>query len=95
MGYRLHVTIPNVPNYDSFLELGKQYNSKWNNFNNKWFGENRDEGLIDHEDIIKFYKEYIKINDKVGDYKLYNTDKLKKLLEYALKNKYSVYFVSF
>ena len=37
MGFRLHISIPNVKGYDSFEELGKRYDSTWDDFNERWF----------------------------------------------------------
>ena len=95
MGYRLHATIPNVKPYDKDLELGKQYDSKWDDFNNKWFGESNDRGRISHYDIEEFYEEYVEINNQPGEYELYNTEELKKMVDYALQNKVDIYFESY
>ena len=95
MGYRLHATIPNIKPYDKDLELGKQYDSKWNAFNDKWFGENNDSGLIAHEDIKEFYEEYVEINNQPSDYDLYNTEHLKSMVDYALLHKLDMFFESY
>lgn len=95
MGYRLHATIPNIKPYDKDLELGKQYDSKWEFFNYKWFGENNDGGRISHEDIEEFYAEYVEINNQPSDYKLYNTELLKEMVDYALLHKLDMYFESY
>lgn len=95
MGYRLHATIPNVKPYDKDLELGKQYDSKWDDFNNKWFGDLNDSGRISHYDIEEFYEEYVKVNNQPGDYNLYNTEHLKNMVDYALLHKLDMYFVSY
>lgn len=95
MGYRLHASIPNVKPYDKYLELGKQYDSKWYDFNHKWFGEFNDSGLISHEDIKEFYEEYVEINNQPGNYNLYNTGQLKSMVDYALLNKVDMYFESY
>ena len=95
MGYRLHATIPNIKPFDKDLELGKQYDSKWDDFNNKWFGELNDSGLISHYDIEEFYKEYVEVNNQPSDYDLYNTEHLKKMVDYALLHKLDMFFVSY
>ena len=95
MGHRLHASIPNIKPYDKDLELGKQYDSKWDAFNDKWFGEGNDCGRISHHDIEEFYAEYVEINNQPGDYDLYNTQHLKAMVDYALLNKVDVYFESY
>lgn len=95
MGYRLHASIPNIKPYDEDLELGKQYDVKWDEFNDKWFGERSDHGRIDHEDIEEFYAEYVEINNQPGDYELYNTKHLKNMVDYALLHKLDIYFESY
>jgi len=95
MGYRLHATIPNIKPYDKDLELGKQYDVKWDEFNDKWFGEGNDSGRIGHEDIEEFYAEYVETNNQPGEYELYNTQHLKTMVDYALQNKVDIYFESY
>ena len=95
MGHRLHATIPNIKPYDKYLELGKQYDSKWDEFNDKWFGEYKDSGLITYEDIEEFYEEYVEINNQPSDYELYNTQHLKTMVVYALLNKFDMFFDSY
>ncbi len=95
MGYRLHATIPNVKPYDDDLELGKQYDYKWDAFNDKWFGYRNDHGRIAHEDIEEFFAEYVEINTQPGDYELYNTQHLKTMVDYALLHKVDIYFESY
>lgn len=95
MGYRLHATIPNIKPYNQNLQLGKQYDSKWDAFNDKWFGEDRDGGRISHDYLEEFYKEYIETNNQPGDFELYNTQKLKEMIDYALLNKLDMYFESY
>ncbi len=95
MSNRLHATIPNIKPYDKDLELGKQYDSKWDVFNDKWFGENKDGGRIAHEEIEEFYKEYVEINNQPSDYDLYNTEQLKKMVDYALLHKFNMFFESY
>ena len=95
MGYRLHASIPNIKPYDKDLELGKQYDSKWDDFNAKWFGYGYDCGRIGYEDIEEFYAEYVEINNQPSDYDLYNTEQLKAMVDYALLNEFDIYFVSY
>lgn len=95
MGYRLHATIPNVKPYDKDLELGKQYDVKWEEFNCKWFGENKDSGLIGYEEIEEFYEEYVEVNNQPSNYKLYNNEQLKEMVDYALLHKLDMFFVSY
>ena len=95
MGYRLHATIPNIKPFDEDLELGKQYDSKWNAFNDKWFGEYSDSGRISHEDIEEFFSEYVEINNQPSNYDLYNTEHLKAMVDYALLHKVDIYFESY
>ena len=95
MGHRLHASIPNIKPYDNDLELGKQYDSKWDAFNDKWFGEGNDFGRIAHEDIEEFYAEYVEINNQPSDYDLYNTQHLKSMVDFALLNKVDIYFESY
>ena len=54
MGYRLHANIPNIAEFRGSLELGKQYDDKWNSFNDKWFGESQDGGMIYRLDLQEF-----------------------------------------
>ena len=95
MGYRLHASIPNIKPYDKDLELGKQYDSKWDYFNAKWFGYDYDSGRISYEDIEEFYAEYVEINSQPGDHDLYNTEHLKAMVDYALLHKLDMFFVSY
>ncbi len=95
MGYRLHASIPNIEHYDNGLELGKQYDSKWDDFNDKWFGEYSDSGRISYKDIKEFYKEYVEINNQPGEFILYNTERLKKMVDYALLHKKDMFFESY
>ena len=95
MGHRLHATIPNIEPYDKDLELGKQYDGKWDAFNDKWFGDGLDGGRIHHEDIIEFYDEYVEINNQPGDYDLYNTQLLKEMVDYCLLHKLYLDFDSY
>lgn len=95
MGYRLHVTIPNVKPYDKDLELGKQYDPKWDNFNDKWFGNELDGGRIRYYEIEEFYNEMLAINNELDEDKLYNLDILKEMVDYAIEHKLDVYFLSY
>lgn len=95
MGYRLHASILNIKPYDKDLELGKQYDSKWNAFNDKWFGEGKDSGRISYEEIEEFYKEYVEINNQPSDYDLYNTEHLKAMVDYAVLHKLDMFFESY
>lgn len=95
MGYRLHASIPNIKPYDKDLELGKQYDSKWDDFNAKWFGNGNDSGRIGYEDIEEFYAEYIEINNQPSAYDLYNTEHLKEMVDYALLNELDMFFESY
>ncbi len=95
MGHRLHAFIPNINPYDEDLELGKQYDSKWIAFNDKWFGEGNDCGRISHYDIEEFYAEYVEINNQPSDHELYNTQHLKEMVDYALLHKVDIYFESY
>ena len=94
MGYRLHATIPNVKPFDHDLELGKQYDGKWDDFNNYWFAGS-DHGRVSSSDIIDFYIELTYINDQPGEYKLYNLDLLEKMVSYAIKHKMDIHFISY
>ena len=98
MGYRLHVCIPNVDGYREDVELGKQYESCWQPFNNKWFGEGQDSGLISYTEALEFYEELVDINsslDETADYTLYNLEVLKEYVDEAIDNKYVLYFQSY
>lgn len=95
MGYRLHATIPNIKPYDKDLELGKQRDSKWDDFNDKWFGECKDSGRIMSEELEEFYAEYVEVNNQPGEYDLYNTELLKEMIDYAVLHKLDMYFESY
>lgn len=95
MGYRLYARIPNIKPYDEDLELGKQYDSKWDDFNDKWFGNGNDSGLICYEDIEEFYEEYVEINNQPSEYDLYNTEHLKEMVDYAVLHKLDMFFESY
>lgn len=98
MIYRLHAVSVNFvfkgrKNY--YLELGKQYDSKWVEFNNRWFGLEKDGGIIEYPVLEDFYNELVFINGKGGEYQLYNLEGLKEMIDYAVKNKLTLYFVSY
>ena len=95
MGYRLHATIPNIKPYDEDLELGKQYDDKWDSFNDKWFGVDSDSGRIYPDDLEEFFIEYLEINNQPSDYDLYNTEHLKEMIDYCLLHKLYLYFESY
>lgn len=95
MGYRLHATILNVPSYQDTIELGKQYDHKWDMFNYKWFGVDRDDGNICHEDIAEFFDELVEINKQPGEYELYNLERLKEMVDYCIENEFYVTFMSY
>lgn len=95
MGYRLHATIPNIQNYDNHIELGKQVDYKWVEFNDKWFSPGFDGGTILSEDLQEFYEELVEINKKPGQYDLYNLDLLKEYIDHAVKHKYTMHFISY
>lgn len=98
MGYRLNAVSINFvfkgkKNYH--LELGKQYDSKWDEFNNYWFGNGEDQGLVYSEDLKEFYTELVAFNTIRGDYKLYNLEDLEEMIDYAIENKLAIYFTSY
>lgn len=95
MGYRLHATIPNVDYEFNYLELGKQYDYKWESFNDKWFGRYHDGGTISKEDFDEFYNELTTINKEPGEFNLYNLELLKEMIEFARKHNYIILFESY
>lgn len=95
MGYRLHATIPNVKFKYDVLTLGKQYDSKWDYFNDHWFGENHDGGTVSKESLDEFYDELITINKEPGEYDLYNLELLKEMIEFAKEHDYIILFESY
>lgn len=99
MGYRIHVSIPNVKYEDNNLELGKQYNVRWDDFNLLYFGRDSDGGLLHPETFKEFLKDLKMINHEIieneENYELYNIDRLEKMFEFAKENKYYVYFESY
>lgn len=95
MGYRLHASIPNVKPYDEDVELGKQYDSKWDGFNEEWFGEDNDEGMVRSEDILNFYNAFITIDSMESEYTMGNLEKFKEMVMYAIEHQLKVYFESY
>lgn len=92
MGNRLYVKIPNV-NYDiNNLELGKPSDLIYEEFFSKRI--NTDE-LVHFLDLKEYLLELLEINDQATDHKLYNLDLLNDLVDFAIKNKYDVYFYLF
>lgn len=94
MGYRLHAIIPNVVYEDNSLELGKQYDQKWNRLNDYYLCKECNSGLIHPHQFDDFLDLLNEINIEVETYKLYNIDLLEKMMEYAKENDYSIYFYS-
>lgn len=95
MGYRLHASIPNVKPYDEDVELGKQYDSKWDSFNDEWFGENVDKGMVPPDVILNFYNAFITIDSMKGEYKMGNLEMFKEMVMYAIEHQLKVYFESY
>lgn len=96
MDYRLYAFIPNVSGYDTDLELGKQYDANaWYDFNAIWFGAFNDAGLVGTNNLLEFYYDLLDANSLAAEYPLYNLDRLKEMIDHAVKNKYDMYFVSY
>ena len=99
MGYRLNASIPNIEYVDNDLELGKQYNVRWDDFNNRYFGKGADEGMIHPEMFDEFLSDLKMINSEIiknkENYDLYNIELLEKMFEFAKENNYYVYFESY
>ena len=99
MGYRLYASIPNVNYEEENLELGKQYNSRWQDFNETYFGSYDGLGMLVPEMFDEFLRDLKMINQEIienkENYTLYNIDKLEKMFEYAKENNYYVYFESY
>ena len=100
MGYRLHASIPNVEYVENNLELGKQYNDKWDDFNYKWFGRiDLDGGMLHPETFDEFLIDLKMVNSEIieneENYDLYNIELLEKMFEFAKENNYYVYFESY
>ena len=99
MGYRLHANIPNVEYADNDLELGKQYNVRWDYFNDNWFGESRDGGMIAPYEFDDFLRDLKIVNSEIiknkEGFDLYNIELLEKMFEFAKEKNYFVYFESY
>ena len=99
MGYRLHASIPNVEYVENNLELGKQYNVRWDNFNYTYFGSDFDKGMIHPETFDEFLIDLKMVNSEIieneENYYLYNIELLEKMFEFAKENNYYVYFESY
>lgn len=99
MGYRLHASIPNVEYVNNNLELGKQYNVRWDYFNDNWFGESRDGGMLHPEMFDEFLRDLKMVNSEIIEnkesYDLYNIHLLEKMFKFAKENDYYVYFESY
>lgn len=100
MGFRLHIRIPNVKEYDSDMELGKRYDDTWDEFNDKWFEDGYTHDLVlFSDDAQQFLEELIevdKVNVENGSiYTLYNLEIAQDLIDYAKQNNYVVLFTSF
>jgi hypothetical protein len=99
MGYRLHASIPNVEYEDNNLELGKQYNSRWDEFNYTHFGKDDGLGMLIPGIFDDFLRDLKRINREIiennEEYDLYNIEKLEKMFEFAKEKNYYVYFESY
>lgn len=96
MAYKLFVTIPNVDYPDNNLELGKQRGLAWYQFNNYWFGEDKDGGMIGWYDLPEFLKQFEETNnDESKEYVLYNIHRFKEMIQFAMLYSYSLYFESY
>lgn len=106
MGHRLNVRIINVRFELSdgsltsrYLELGKQYNQRWNSFNAKWFGSGKDGGNLSKEYFKEFLNDIELINAEIDNhnegYQLYNLELLKELMDVATDYDYILSFESF
>ncbi len=99
MGYRLHASIPNVEYEDNNLELGKQYNNRWQDFNETYFNNYDGIGILIPETFDEFLRDLKLINREIiendEEYDLYNIELLEKMFEFAKENNYYVYFESY
>ena len=99
MGYRLHASIPNIDYEDNDLELGKQYNNRWDSFNKIYFNNYDGEGMLHPTMFDEFLRELKAINREIiannEEYDLYNIEHLEKMFEFAKENNYYVYFESY
>lgn len=104
MGYRLYATIPNVDYENNYLELGKQYEEALVDVNDKWGFSDNDERLFETqymsegESLRDFVNELKEVNEELvennAEHYLYNLDLLDKLVEFAIENKYTIWFYS-
>lgn len=99
MGYKLRASIPNVKYDDNYLELGNQYNERWDDFNDIYFGEGADGGWPPPETFDEFIRDLKKVNHEIienkEEYPLHNIERLEKMFEFAYENGYYVYFESY
>jgi hypothetical protein len=99
MGYRLYATIPNIDYEDNDLELGKQYDYRWDDFNDKWFGTTDGIGMLFPEWFDEFLADLKMINQDIieneEEYDLYNIELLEKMFQFAKENNYYIYFRSY
>lgn len=99
MGYRLYASILNIKYEGNDLELGKQYNSRWQDFNETYFGKDDGMGMLVPYIFDDFLRDLKMINQEIIEsedkYTLYNIDKLEEMFEYAKENNYYVYFESY
>lgn len=93
MSCRLNVRIPNVEKFRECVALGGQTDEKWIPFNDFWFGENEWPcGIVRWEYLLEFYAQYIAVDAMSGEYEQFHTDLLKEMIDYAVKNKFDLYF---
>lgn len=99
MGYRLYAEIPNVNYPDNNLELGKQYNSRWQYFNETYFKNYDGKGMLEPQMFDEFLRDLKMINNEIAKndegWVLYNIEILEEMFKYAKENNYSVYFESY
>lgn len=100
MGFRLHISIPNVKEYDRDIELGKRYDSTWGEFNDKWFEDGVTQDLVLFSDMAQEFLDDLIEVDKVNvgngsRFTLYNLEIAQDLIDYAKQNNYVVLFTSF
>lgn len=99
MGYRLYASIPNIEYEDNNLELGKQYNSRWQDFNKTYFNNYDGVGMLIPDMFDEFLRDLKMINREIienkEDFDLYNIEFLEKMFEFAKENNYYIYFESY
>ena len=100
MGFRLHISIPNVKGYNSYIELGKRYDDTWGDFNDKWFEDGITQDLVLFSDMAQEFLDDLIETDKVNVengsiFTLYNLEIAQDLIDYAKQNNYVVLFTSF